>query len=251
MMIKMARNSLLLAAFSSVVGCSSANAPVDIGDSRTGEKLEDYAAHWEGYIEANKFADGSDKVRLTLDASGNGTLEIGDSPALAPATDPDAYYPRSDGRVDLPSPGFAYSIHAATVESARIHFSSNPWEFEQSWCALQTSYDWGVVDESGAHFYQCNPHGSLESPADGSCFIVPDGQTADTGSLPISCARAHMCFNHICSCDAQGCFANVEPPSKQAETYTLFDAALGDAGESLVGTLKLRGKPNTVRLHRL
>src|SRR4051812_34615530 len=97
-----ARNVLLLVALASPFACSSATSrtseePIDIAKGRIGERLEDYAAHWEGYAEANSFADGSDKVRITLDASGDGTLEIGDSAPMPPATDPSVGYPPSSG----------------------------------------------------------------------------------------------------------------------------------------------------------
>lgn len=154
-MIAIARRGLCLwAALSSAWACSSGSAPVDIGDGKIGEKLEDYAAHWEGYAEAYDFADGSDKVRLTLDAAGNGRLEIGDSAPLPKATEPDVGYPAAySGEPTLEQfstlfPGFAYTISTATVESARIRFSLNPWQIERDWCALQTPYD--SQDGSGA-----------------------------------------------------------------------------------------------------
>ena len=51
-----------------------------------------------------------------------------------------------------------------------------------------------------------------------------------------------------CSCDATGCSVS------EGGNHTLFDAALEDAGDSLVGTLKIGFEPGnnlTVRLKRL
>src|SRR6478752_1246764 len=155
-MNRLARNSALLAAvLSTGWACSAVNEPVDIGDCYTGEHLEDYAAEWEGYAEAYNFADGSDKVRLKLDASGNGTLEIGNSPALPIATDPNVGYPasyKSDSSFEQFTylfPGFAYAVDTATVESARIRFTLNPWQIARDWCEMQTPYDIHSQDSGG------------------------------------------------------------------------------------------------------
>ena len=69
--------------------CSDGN-PVDLGHREA--QLADYAASWNGYAEAYTFPEGSsDRVRITLDATGVGTIEVGDAP-LDPSTD------RSRGR---------------------------------------------------------------------------------------------------------------------------------------------------------
>ncbi len=207
-MTQIARNVLLLAALSASCACSSGSAPVDIGDSRTGQKLEDYAAHWEGYVEASDFSDGSDQVKLTLDATGNGTLEIGDSTPLPPITDRDATpYGVKLHAMSALVPGVSYAIHAATVESARIRFSVNPHEVDRDWCALQTSYPANF--DNGVTVYACVP---------------PDGSHRTTGRTrqqlchpswsppPVGrffCSTYFGCTSfpgpNLCSCDAQGC----------------------------------------------
>ncbi|HEY4392953.1 MAG TPA: hypothetical protein VGP64_02775, partial [Polyangia bacterium] len=79
------------------LGACSGNTPVNIGNtSMIGAQLSDYAASWDGFAETYTFSpDGSDRVRLTLDASGQGTLEIGDAALLPPPTDPNVGYPPS------------------------------------------------------------------------------------------------------------------------------------------------------------
>ena len=168
-MTMIARNVLLLAALSTTWACSSGSGPVDLGDARTGEKLEDYAAVWEGYVEAHDFADGSDKVRLSVDASGNGSLEIGDTARLPAPTTPDLPYPPNSSpyqRLENLFPGISYPISTATIESARLQFSVNPWEVDRDWCALLTSY---LVPE-GPWPYGCLPVYSVNrSMPDGPC----------------------------------------------------------------------------------
>jgi len=256
-MIDKVRNVFLLAAFSSVLGCSSESSPVDIGDSRTGEKLEDYAAVWEGYAEAYDFKDGSDKVKISLDALGHGTLEIGNSPALPIATNGDVGYPAtyeataqlaSTDHSQIPTlfPGFSYPIATAAVEAARIRLSVNPWEIERDWCALQTSYP---VQSGNETVYLCMP--SLGGAIGATCI-----DSSSTPPVPMDCAKQDLCQQRVCSCDARGCAGRDAPPPLFSDAK--LDAALDNAGASLVGTLKLvagaNGEPQTsitVRLQRV
>jgi hypothetical protein len=241
-MIKMTQNVFLLAVLFSAGACSSGEKPVDIGDGRTGDKLEDYAAHWEGYAEAHNFDDGSDKVRIILDTLGNGTLEIGDSPALPIATDPDVGYPLNydpqEKSIRNLLAGFSYPV-SATVASARVRFSINPWDLERDWCALQTSYPVAVGD------YLCVQFAGGSGPADGSACYVNDATVA----IPVDCRKRDLCMMRYCSCDAQGCTRPEVPPGQPKESK--FDAALDATGDLLTGTLLLNDKTIAVRLHRL
>jgi hypothetical protein len=255
----LARNLLLLATASAFWACSAENPAVDIGDSRTGEKLEDYAAVWEGYAEAHSFTDGSDHVKVTLDATGNGILEVGDSAPLPLITDRDAL-PYSDQlhAMIVLAPGVSYPIRAATVESARIRLSVNPREIDRDWCSLQTSYPYTFPN--GVTLYSCIPMGSSYVNDGETDFRFLDGPSAGT---KVSARKMALCTDFraassVCSCDAQGCsiFEGTEPrytllPCETAGTcpaidpdsgrydgYTKLDAALVDAGSTLVGTIK-------------
>ena len=282
-MNRLARNSALLAAvLSTGWACSAVNEPVDIGDSYTGEHLEDYAAEWEGYAEAYNFADGSDKVRLKLDASGNGTLEIGNSPALPIATDPNVGYPasyKSDSSFEQFTylfPGFAYAVDTATVESARIRFTLNPWQIARDWCEMQTPYDIHSQDSGGVGGMGGGPGGPLSmipSGGSGGEGYVPPGYIVGPDSHGYGLSRYRcvppgpngaqptggnpekttLCWNSVCWCDAQSC-AYYTPPSGALATRAKLDAALDNSGNSLVGTLKIWNNANiavTVRLKRV
>jgi len=241
---------LVLAALSTTWACSSGSAPVDIGDSRTGQNLDDYAAVWEGYVEAARFADGSDRVKVRLDASGNGSLEIGDSGALPTATNGDIGYPATfdgtQGQVESLFPGASYPITGAIVESKRLRFSVNPWEVERDWCSLQTSY---AVVEGTETRYRCVPGHQVYVPVLAAC-TYNDG----TVDVPVDCMKFALCTGpnlQACSCDATGCAVYEAPPQAQGN-YTHLDAALEDEGDSLVGTLRTgSGRNMTVRLKRL
>ena len=239
-----ARKVYLLAVLANLSGCSSGSAPVDIGDAKTGDKLEDYVAVWEGYAEAHNFKDGSDKVKISIDASGHGTLVIGDTPAWPVAVNPDVGYPPNLGLRDQPNklfPGVSYPIDTATVDSGRVRISVNPFEAFRDWCGLQTSYPL-------FHGPSCLPGSLTMSPPSADCFY----SDADGDLTPVDCVKGLMCEAHACSCDAQGCSVLSGPAADP--NYTKLDAALFDGGNSLVGTLRvgheMLNDSMTVRLTR-
>lgn len=266
-MTQRTRTALLLCfALSASWACSTASTPVDIGDARTGQRLEDYAAAWKGYAEAYDFADGSDQLQLSLDASGNGTLEVGSSPAIPPATDPNAAYPASY-RYDTAFsqftnlfPGFKYAIEVATVESGRLQFTLNPWQIERDWCKLQPSFDI-LATAAGGYAGGPNsvdplpavPDGYLVGPDSGGFGLSRYRCVPDNDRLAFGDAKTALCWNSVCWCDAQGC-SYYQPPSGAFATRARLDATLDDAGESLVGTLKVWNAGQTaltVRLKRV
>ena len=221
--MNMLKNTLCLALVSASFACSSSGDAVDIGTSRTGQKLEDYADSWVGYVEAYKFADGSDKVRINLDASGNGTLEVGDSAALPTATDPDVGYPVGATRTSWELvPGASYPIKTASVESARIQLAVSSLDLWGDWCALQTPYA-----SSTASGYSCQPDHVTTGES---------GCTAGSPAVAVDCGKLQTCSIASCSCTASGCTAFELSGSND---FTRFDGALADGGESLVGTLAL------------
>lgn len=214
------------------IACSTEDS-LDIGS--TGSKLSDYADRWEGYSEAYMFSSGdhtSDQLRITLDATGNGTVEVGDQAVYPPPTDPNVGYP--GGRAfagDLVS-GLRYPIQNARVEGDRLRFQfslTDPW---QPWCALQTP----IPADDGAT-YHCSRHGYRDA---GGCFEV-----GATPPRPLDCGKLSLCWGTpaICACTASGCAAiqiiNLE-----------LDASLEDAGTKLVGTLVTHSARVTVRLNR-
>src|SRR5207253_2653727 len=129
-----------LCACAASLGCS--DEMVNIGDTHTiGSQLSDYAALWDGYAQAYTFGDGSDRVRLTIDMNGQGTLRAGDSAPLPAATDPDVGYPPgnmgmfSTSGMGPPNPGFLYPLHAAEIQSDRIQLGIDFSDIYAGWCA--------------------------------------------------------------------------------------------------------------------
>lgn len=230
--------------------CSGDN-PVNIGEtSVVGSQLSDYAATWDGFAEAFHFwPDGSDRVRLTIDDSGQGTLEIGDSALLAPPTDPNVGYPAilypstvgnttgTGSEISL-AEGFLYSIHAATVATNRIQLGADPTELFAPWCQLQTSYDWNdpTIGSSG---YYCVPRfvSANLDPATGCSENLPDGTT-----VTVDCGKFNECFmSAVCACTSTGCTGNTVPPGSPVSQYFELDGALDSTGTTLTATLGTGG----------
>lgn len=229
-------------------GCSS-DSEVDIGDARTGERLTDYAATWEGYAEAYAFSDGSDKVRLELDSQGRGTLQVGDSPLVAldaeAGSKPPGFSQRSVGA------GPQYPIEA-NVQEKRLRFQANPEDGFRDWCEAQPPVLY-AAEHPGA--YSCSPRVSLQGLADTSeiCEVIGSGET-------VYCLAPATCW-FVCECTEHRCTSEGDPVEKAwkleafglltgSSPQTLFDGVLTDGGETLEGTLVMMDQPITLRLQR-
>lgn len=226
--------------------CSGAD-PVDIGNNdavKTGATLSDYAAEWDGYVEAYKFPSGSDRLRISLDAHGNGYVRFGDQPLWPPPTDPDVGYANTvelrSTWTNKPDEGFPYSVFQASVDDKRIRLGTQNEELFKEWCELQTPYY-----QSRQDVYTCMPEWDRATmPDPGNCLI----QTS-TGTVPVDCGKLTLCqtIDSPCSCTATGC--TVPPLASLGRASTQLDAALEDGGDTLVGTLLLEDRV-TVRLTR-
>ena len=221
------------------VACSGSEDKIDIGDRDVtviGASLTDYAGTWDGYAEAYEFSSGSDRVRITLDASGNGTVEFGDAAPLVP-TDPEIGFPPvvwplemasisglSAGAGGIPlKEGFEYAVSNPSLEERRFRFGVGMGEIIAPWCELQTSY------ELGPGYFSCSPPPASRPSIDGGICSV--SETPGGATVPADCGWTERCYARQCTCDAVGCVANPELGTAS------FDATLENNGADLVGTL--------------
>lgn len=241
-------HSVLVTMAASSLACSSGD-PVSIGKddqtptAKTGESLADYGGAWDGYLEGAMFAFDSDRVRVTLNDSGEGTLEVGDVPLIDPPTDRDQGYPPDTH--DLTSgfdqklhDGFRYTLRNAKVESRRIQLQIEWAEIYEAWCELQASY---LQTTDPEPVYGCippSPDGKLSTSHD-RCFL---GDVDNPERVEITCTQKSECQGGggACACTEDSCTSN-------GETARILDAALESDGDELVGTLIGWG---TVRLTR-
>ena len=189
-----------------LAGCSSGDA-VNIGNTQAiGSELADYAAIWDGYAEAHTFGDGSDHVHLTIDASGQGFLQFGDSAPPPAPTDPSVGYPPGaagfggPGTVtSTPLPGFLYPIHSAGVQAERIQLGVDPNDLYSAWCAIVPSFP-NATQSTG---YGCLPEFQQAGYMPGSgCSLLPTGGTTEA----VDCSKLDLCFmGMVCTCTANAC----------------------------------------------
>jgi hypothetical protein len=205
--------------FVTAAACSD-QGMVDIGHS--GEALADYAASWVGYTEAYSVDPTSDRIALTLDETGHGTLVLGDDPEPAPlSTDPNVG-PTHDVNPLLFRlvAGVRYAVSDARVEASRLRISIHLRERYRQWCAAQTSIS------GGGDLYLCVANG--QGTCDGSTCTVTDSETGQ--SITYDYDKYILCTLYpACACDAQGCTIG--------DPILALDAALDDGGRTLRGTL--------------
>jgi hypothetical protein len=245
--MRAAHYALLIAIAATAPACSGdGSGSNESGVAYSGSQLSDYAAGWDGYAEAWQFASGSDRVRIALDASGQGTIEFGDQPLLAPPSAPDVGYPPGldmffSGSLGARE-GFLYPIYGAYVEGLRIRFGVDPNDIVRAWCQMQTP----VLDEFNTDqpLYACVPNWGYEQ-SDTCSLINP--QTNE--KVPVDCTKLALCQpGGACQCTASGCDAY----SFDGHYPIQLDAALEGNGNNLVGTLVLDSATRiTVRLTRL
>lgn len=260
--------ALILCAVGPLVGCSS-DKPVNIGNTSViGAQLSDYAATWDGYAEATTFPDGSDRVRLTIDANGQGTLRVGNAALLAPPTVANSGYPTENPNAAQQTviPGFLYPIYATQVQAARMQLGLNPTDLYAAWCALQAPVPYQIttlVTPSGTYVtigvgdagvvstqYACvAPNSVVET--NGVCEITTatDGG-ADGGGTRIDCAKATLCATEfsVCTCTASACTSVQVAAGTPVAQYPIeLDGALDATGTMLTGTLTI-GNRVTVHL---
>lgn len=246
------RLSLIVTLTAACWGCAEES--VSIGDENetayTGAELSHYAAEWDGYAEAFDFEPSSDRIRLTLDENGEGTLEFGDENPLPPPTDPDVGYPPGyDGspgaRTRTLIPGFRYSVQGVGVIDSRIELGILPDELYSDWCSLQTPILDEVNSTPSEPVYHCAHNWGI-TPIDNQCSQT-NPQTGE--QVPIDCGKFDLCFGlGPCSCTQDGCATDLshDPDGFPVE----LDAALEKSGKALVGTLVVGSARVTVRMER-
>ncbi len=227
-----------LIAVAMLTACGS-KPELDVGDETrvTGEALSDYAADWDGYIEAFQVAgDGSDRVRITLDEQGEGTIRFGDQALIEPATDPNGVYPPPGDYDDYTAgvqSGFEYPIINSSVSSKRLQFEFDLGVVHDSWCALQPL--------EAEREFSCSAGGSYSNDPETGMRINCRVDTEE-GLMPVDCEAHSACRR--CECDETTCKGKFRGPLS-------VDTALADEGESLTGTLVLStGERVTIRLSR-
>ena len=179
---------------------------VDIGDeaSSSSSKLSKFAGSWDGEIELWDAVSGSNRVRIELDAEGQGTVRFGDLPIQSA---PDHPYP-SDDHPDLhhdsPNPEpletALYPVREPTLEDGTLEFFVEMGDLFDAFCAAQ-------IDVTPP----CDPPDSysLDEASRNECNVNwedPDGGPRLEYDVP--CPRAYICYLFVmCECSEDTCVA--------------------------------------------
>jgi hypothetical protein len=227
-----------------VLAACSSGEPLNLGDESelTGERLSDYSAEWEGYVEAYHFPSGSDRVRLTLDEQGNGSVTFGEGTPLPQSAELELDTSFHNWEIVEGSP---LAVTAAQVSERRLQLSYDVVSPFRGWCEVQTPIlrpDVGI----DASRYGCLPgysgqHGS--GPDECEMFVPGPG---DEELVQVDCTAMFLCLDsRKCVCDAERC--------SMMQENIVFDGALEDHGERLIGTTTTWGDGVrvTVRLTRI
>ena len=257
------RNLVLLVSIAAFHSACGNGRDVDIG--HTAAQLSDFAATWDGYAEAKTFdPGGSDRVRLVLDPSGVGTLEVGDGAALPTPTTAEGGYLLEDkgldgiGGVDeLVREGFKFPVHEARVESGRIRLGIDPHEIFGAWCSLTPPF----VNSGAASGYSCGPAVSGTNTDDQGntvCIYSTGGGPEQAQSeVVVDCGIMYTCMAYNpCTCTASACGPRVVPAGTLLDRYdAMVDAAISQDGQTLTGTLAIKSSSGdtsriTVRMQK-
>jgi len=256
--IKLDLSKLVILAAVAANGCSQGKEVIgDQPSTQTKTGLAAYAANWDGYIEAYNFADGTDRVRITVNEAGTGTLRFGEADLLPTPTDPNAKFPADFPMCQwgcyvvsaLPDvwDGFQFSLNGVRVETERLRATAANKEVFAKWCSLQTSHR--DYYSGGYSCATCTSNfGGDDSTIKDTCSVASPcpAYAADAGSVnfvPTLCEDQLLCVgssgtviaevDQTCFCDANGC--SIGTP---AQNITL-DGALSEDQQTFTGTLAL------------
>ena len=233
------RVAVLVALACAGAACGSQSS-VDIGGNR-GAALLDYSGDWDGYMEAYQLSDGSDRIRISVGADGQGTARLGDSPLIPPPTDFNVGYPPTGTD---PRTAFLFSIQDAHVESSRMRFGLTSTETLAPWCEHQLPV-LDTVNVTTPPRYGCGPN-TVAGNEGGVCYFLDENGT----KVIKDCGWIDLCVGGgACGCTETSCTS----PAPSPVSTILVDAALDSGGSQLVGTVDfgLIGTRVTVRLNKV
>jgi len=247
------------------LGCSSSG-NVSLGGNQNPGQMANFAGNWEGYAESHTFQpSGSDRVRLVLDANGNGTVQVGDDALLPPPTDPNVGYPPADEDPTGPiagsggnlTGGVLLPVYAPQLQAdgfaSRIQFGLKPLDYYGAWCALQTpvyslqncssqasdagtilhtSYGYGVLPGQ-------NGTTTMDSSGNQVCAVAVLADDCSLTWQPADCGKVKLFDGRVCDCTATACISHPVLPAGTAPSgYPVeFDGTLDSTGKMLTGTL--------------
>jgi hypothetical protein len=212
-----------------VLGCSAG--PIEFGEEPAPISFE---GTWVGQLSSDAVLSPK-RLELTLDASGHGTLLVGDTPNAAP-TDPARGYPEeaqadaavASGLLLHLYDGVSYTLGAVDAHEGSLSFEVDALEAFEPICALQTP----IATDRGFSCLENSGGGVDRSGATPVCFTG----AADAPDRPeVDCLLLFLCSidrTRGCRCSETSCSASDGGEPARAH----FELTLDGEGTSLRGT---------------
>jgi hypothetical protein len=211
-----------------LVGCGAES--VDMGDNDP----DTLAGTWVGSLLYEVFLTNPQTLRLEIDATGHGTLLVGDTP-LPPPTNPAVGYPpeaqadagEATGLLLHLYDGVTYPTENVQVSGTNLSFAVDAMHAFDPWCRLQVPF----FADGG---YRCRENLGVQVEREGGkrCYEYPNGVRGEEED----CLAIYLCsIDNLkgCLCTATECTAG----SVSGDWDVTFDLELSDDGSVLRGPL--------------
>lgn len=186
-------------------GCSGGK--VDIGDEGQGNtgsgssKLAAFAGSWDGEVDLWEADSGSNRVRIELDADGQGTVRFGDRPIESAPDHPfpdDASLPDSDSPSSDPLESVLYPVREPMLDEGRLEFFVELGDILDDFCAMQA----GIMPSCDL------PQYGYRTESSDVCLLELSEPEGTLSEFEVPCSRGKFCYEwQACECSADACEA--------------------------------------------
>jgi hypothetical protein len=171
---------------------------------------------WTGYIEAQSFPSGSDRIVIVFesasDGSVTGTVTYGQGTPPPPPTGQNVGYLVGDGQVPRLIEGFAYTALQPSFDGNRLQVHTVTGEPWNSWCELQTP----THTDFPCPLFGCLP--SSGYTCDGNVCTITDPASGATETIDPGWIRLCM-FPSVCTCSATSCAVAMDEPDSWLDIH--------------------------------
>lgn len=205
----MTRTCMKVGLLAGVVLISSAcsGGEVDIGDEANstagnGSKLSKFAGSWDGQIDLWQADSGSNRVRIELDAEGQGSVRFGDLPIQSASDHPyanDQSFPNSDLPSNDPIETAIYPVHEPVVDAGTLEFFVELGDLFDAFCAAQVNVTPKCDNPDLVGVRQDTPD---------ECILKLRDPDDNYSEVEVPCPRAYICYRfRSCVCSEDACEA--------------------------------------------
>lgn len=216
-------------------GC--AGEAVDLGPGPTSPEMS-LAGTWRATLTSGALASSPKPLRLELDATGNGTLLVGDAELPLP-TDPSIGFPpeaeidaaeATGQRVHLYD-GVSYTLGSVHASGGHLSADIDALQSFGPFCAIQAP----LMTTSGYHCLENSGGGVDRSSGTKQCYLQ-DENAPNLQGASVDCVRLMLCsisFSPACRCTDSTCSVYADSP-----IHDTLELSVSADGTTLGGTLE-------------